>query len=565
MRFRTSITSVHMTLLTAMGFGSVAACSSSVVGRNSSGANDAGATGGSENAGAPNGGIAGGGTTNGGGPSGGVSNGGASAGAPNGGATAGSPNSGGSGGTIGVDGSAGTAGTDCTDPVPLAPLIGSGPSGGFVKCANQMVHRPGVDDCWSSIDPLGGPGPIPYWPDGSASITCRTHGECTDAPHGYCNMTQTQPGLGGAPNTGCVYGCVRDSECGPGQICLCGNPVGTCVAATCISDADCPAGTPCMMGMVWGLCDPGTPHFQCGPLCVTNLDCPADNFGRMICRSGNCSSSASCGRPFLVAGEARLADTLLRSDWAAPLAPDVASLPPEARRTLADHYAAVGLMEHASVAAFARFSLELLALGAPAEIVRLAASALGDETEHARLCFGLASSYGGHAVGPGPLETAGALADTSFVEKVRTAFVEACVGETCAAVEAAEAAERAADPVVRAVLRRIAADETRHAELGWKFAQWAIDRMDSAVRTELIADLASAIDREVDTNCETAEASSPHAELLAAHGVLPASLRGSLRKATLRDAVLPCLRTLSTALNARAVRTRGDGVVNFST
>jgi len=285
-------------------------------------------------------------------------------------------------------------------------------------------------------------------------------------------------------------------------------------------------------------------------LCVTNADCSSGEPFGYTCQRGDCHPTAVCGRPFLIWGEARVAGVELRSDWTSSLAPDVASLPPDARRALAEHYTTIGLMEHASVAAFARFSLELLALGAPAELVRLAAAALGDETEHAKLCFGLATAYGGRDVGPGPLAVAGALEASSLAEKLRTAFVEACIGETCAAVEAAEAAERATDPTVRAVLRRISADETRHAELGWKFAQWALDRMDASTRAVVVNDLVATVERELESGTGAVQSSGSVSEYLVAHGMLPPSLRLALRRATIRDAVAPCLRALSTALHS---------------
>ncbi len=50
------------------------------------------------------------------------------------------------------------------------------------------------------------------------------------------------------------------------------------------------------------------------------------------------------------------------------------------------------LMEHASVAALARFTLELLAVGAPADLIRDSNAAASDETRHAELCFALAAS-----------------------------------------------------------------------------------------------------------------------------------------------------------------------------
>jgi hypothetical protein len=114
------------------------------------------------------------------------------------------------------------------------------------------------------------------------------------------------------------------------------------------------------------------------------------------------------GRPFLVDRIARVASVTERSDWSCGRAPDVGSLTHEARRALAAHWTNVGLMEHASVAAFARFTMELAALGAGAELVSESARAMSDEIEHAKLAFALASAYAGEAIGPGALDVRGA-------------------------------------------------------------------------------------------------------------------------------------------------------------
>jgi len=98
----------------------------------------------------------------------------------------------------------------------------------------------------------------------------------------------------------------------------------------------------------------------------------------------------------------------------------------------------VGLMEHASIAAFARFTLALLAVGAPSELVMDSNAAAIDETRHAKLCFALASEYLGEPVGPGELCVEGALDGLSLEQLVVTTIAEGCVGETVAAVEAAE-------------------------------------------------------------------------------------------------------------------------------
>jgi hypothetical protein len=74
------------------------------------------------------------------------------------------------------------------------------------------------------------------------------------------------------------------------------------------------------------------------------------------------------------------------------------------RATQAEHWTKLGQMEHASIAAFARLQLQLLALGAPPDLVQACNQALIDETAHTRLCFGLASAYAGRGIGPGPLD-----------------------------------------------------------------------------------------------------------------------------------------------------------------
>lgn len=122
-----------------------------------------------------------------------------------------------------------------------------------------------------------------------------------------------------------------------------------------------------------------------------------------------------------------------------------------------------------------------------------AQQALADEVEHARLAFGLASLYLGTGVGPGALMTTGAGAATDLPALVDAVIREACLGETLAAFEAREAAERAEDPAVQAALRKIAGDERRHAELGWRFVQWALSGADATAQARARATFAAAL------------------------------------------------------------------------
>jgi hypothetical protein len=181
------------------------------------------------------------------------------------------------------------------------------------------------------------------------------------------------------------------------------------------------------------------------------------------------------GRPFVVDGE-----------------PHTASLCGDTREPLAATWARNGLDEHASVASFARFGLELLALGVPPRLLREVQAAIQDELVHARLCFELARRFGGVEVSPGamPMPTR-ALARTG--DPVATAlalFEEGCINESRAACEAARAAAACDDAEVREVLERIAADEFRHARLAWDALQWLLDTYGERVRGPLRARLA---------------------------------------------------------------------------
>ena len=365
----------------------------------------------------------------------------------------------------------------CTNPMPETlpgPDAGLYDTG-FDLCQGVTYHRRAVVECFSSLPrtslpecPATGPG-------------CTADSECADAGGSlpYCDETAE------FSTCSCITGgCLRDSDCGANQLCWCGSPVGTCVGATCASDADCGAGYECVSTY-------GHEAFHCtGPndTCFSQDDCPQPSVGN----SGSCStvnacifngSSYSCaiqtscgfGRPFLVGAAPRKALPVPRDEWAERLKPDVSSAPGAVRDALADHWTRTGLMEHASVAAFARFTLQLLALGAPPALVTGATNAMRDETEHARLAFGLASAYAGSSVGPGALPIDGALDRFDVPSFLATLVREGCVGETVAATEARAARDAVRDPVVYRVLEKIAREELDHSVLAWRTLAWLVE------------------------------------------------------------------------------------------
>jgi hypothetical protein len=179
--------------------------------------------------------------------------------------------------------------------------------------------------------------------------------------------------------------------------------------------------------------------------------------------------------------------------------------PRRARRRsgpLGTYFASVAQLEAASVGAFRTLAEELAAYGAPAHLSAAAQRAARDEVRHARTMGRLARSHG--AVVP-RLERRARRARSLEEIAVENA-VEGCVRETFGALTAAMQARSARDPRVREAMQRIAADETRHASLGWAVASWAHSRLDAAARARVdAARTAAVVELSAEMQAEPAE------------------------------------------------------------
>lgn len=282
--------------------------------------------------------------------------------------------------------------------------------------------------------------------------------------------------------------------------------------------------------------------------------------GGYCCYDTITSYCAVPGRPFVVEGRARAAGARRpggearahargrveeRAGWSAgERAPGVEGLSPAQREALADAWARDGLLEHASVASFGRFALDLLGAGAPADLVEAAHRAALDEVRHARLCLALASAYRGAPVEPAPFPFGGAVAVGGGLAALAAATArEGCVGEAVAAVLAAEQLARAEDPAVRAALAVIAEDEARHAELAFRAVAWAVAEGGEAARAAVAAVIEEAAARPM----EVEGAAGDPGGALAAHGRLPAAEARAAAARALAEVALPCLRALVAA------------------
>ncbi len=268
-------------------------------------------------------------------------------------------------------------------------------------------------------------------------------------------------------------------------------------AVLCLDGAPnpCPEGDPASQALVKQLqlaccVDPDRPscfllkELHCGPMAQSPEKC-------CYAVTTQIEGCAIPGRPLVVDGAVVTATAVCGDDaWCSEWMPDLSILDSAQRAQLAERWTADGLLEHASVASFSRMAIALMTFGAPPSLVDGCHRAARQEIGHARDAFALASVYAGEARGPGRLPLPANLPlpnsfETLAIETLR----EGCINEAIAAIDAAARLACATDPAVRAVLTRVAEEESEHAELAWRCLRWLLEQGDASVRRALDAEL----------------------------------------------------------------------------
>jgi hypothetical protein len=190
------------------------------------------------------------------------------------------------------------------------------------------------------------------------------------------------------------------------------------------------------------------------------------------------------------------------------------------------YFAEVARLEAASVDAFELLAMELRVHGAPSSLVRRARLAARDEVRHARAAGDLSRRFGKPPRAP----SLGRSRPRSLSAMALDNAVEGCVHETFGALVAAWQARSAADRQVRAIMRRIARDEVRHAALGWDVMRWANGRLGSRARGQA----ARAAERAIARLEATFSGANPDSPLRAVSG-LPSNAQARVMLRVLRD------------------------------
>lgn len=219
------------------------------------------------------------------------------------------------------------------------------------------------------------------------------------------------------------------------------------------------------------------------------------------------------------------------------------------RNQVTERWTRAAQAEHASIAAFDRFALQLLSIGAPPLLLEQAHLAAIDEVHHAQLTFAIASIYAGRSLGPGPLTIPHSLfADFSRREVLRSAVDEGCVNETIAAAEADTASQRVSCVPLQQVLTTIASDEAEHAALAYRFAAWALAAFGAEGRGWIEEGFASGFARFGSSQPSSDNNNASDDTWLEAHGLLSDRARAECCATTLAEVVTPARKTLLESL-----------------
>jgi hypothetical protein len=211
------------------------------------------------------------------------------------------------------------------------------------------------------------------------------------------------------------------------------------------------------------------------------------------------------------------------------------ALDEESAAALAEAWLLDARFECASVPVFVALARDLVAVGAPLELIERALFAADEEVRHTMLCSQLASAYAGVALTPilppvpSPVD---ADRETALCRLATEAWLDGCIGEGAAAAQAERARQRASDASAQRALAIIARDEASHAELAWSVLAYCLRQGGRRVR-EAVAPLLQAA---TPLPAAGAPAATAAPSLLRAHGRLPPREAEALRRETARRA-----------------------------
>ncbi len=242
--------------------------------------------------------------------------------------------------------------------------------------------------------------------------------------------------------------------------------------------------------------------------------------------------------------------------WEQTLAP---TLPDDVRTELARIWGERIPTEYRSITGFGTFSFDLIAAGAPPDLVAVCHRVCIDELRHTELAVRMVEVYGGRRPQlPREISTLPATEGISAVaQAARSAISLSCLGETFACTELTMLRDRAVDPVVRGVLTVFLSDEIVHARIGWAYLSHAIRSADEGTQravAEVVPSYVAGIAANLfGTDQRPAAVDVTHDdERLKAHGVCSMREEQDLYRAFVRDVFVPGLLAVGVPIDVDA-------------
>ena len=192
---------------------------------------------------------------------------------------------------------------------------------------------------------------------------------------------------------------------------------------------------------------------------------------------------AVVGRPFTVDGNSRMAksiaygvqDTYYSQSWKETLDLTISDNI-TANKRIGAHWLQQAEAEHASIASFARHTLQLMSIGAPSMLLAASQEASLDEIRHAKICYGIASAFLGADFFPGSLEVTDSMSQMNIKDIIQSLVQDGCIEESLSAMEARFQARWTDIPAIKDSLETIAMEEASHAQLAWDTISWIVGR-----------------------------------------------------------------------------------------
>lgn len=234
-------------------------------------------------------------------------------------------------------------------------------------------------------------------------------------------------------------------------------------------------------------------------------------------------------------------------------------LEPDVRAELARIWGERIPTEYRSITGFATFSFDLIAAGAPVDLVAVCHRVCIDELRHTELAVRMVEVYGGTRPDL-PRDISNLPADaklTAVGQACRSAILLSCLGETFACTELAMLRDRAVDPVVQGVLTIFLSDEIVHARIGWAYLAHAMKTADPKTK----ASVADAVPRYIEgiaANLFGTEEALAAVDVtnddarLAAHGVCSMREEQDLYRQFVPDVFLPGLQAVGLPIDRQA-------------